>query len=61
MTLPNDVARCAGRVVSKPNGIYWHPECVECQRRSATAPDGQVLSYITAPTFDEQCELRIAP
>jgi len=59
MTLPNDVSRCAGHVDFKPNGVYWRPECVECQRRIAAPEEGQTVPYIQPPKFEQNCELRL--
>ena len=56
MTLPNDVARCAG-VGSDADG--WRDGCEDCARRTAEATDGLVLHMPPPPIIVFECEFRL--
>lgn len=55
MTLPQDIARCAGWGAGPDD---WLPECEDCQRR--TSPGGQ-LHMEPPPTVTFFCEHYIPP
>lgn len=64
MTLPYDIARCAGRMATSatPGAPAISIECLDCQRRTSTGrPDG-MQTMMGPPPFERgQCPLRIAP
>jgi len=61
MTLPFDVARCAGVGFpdeSVPGGIDWREGCEDCRRREPGHPERQV--HMTPPAIIVfECESRI--
>jgi len=68
VTLPYDVARCEGRIVTTLGGIggfrvtsnAGHSECVRCRRREPGHPDHQ--THMDPPAFvDGKCPMRIEP
>ena len=54
-TLPDDIARCNGRIVSQPNGsgttTVGQAECVRCLRRTAPRDIARTYSFIAPPAF----------
>ena len=57
MTLPNDIARCAG-VGNDEEG--WREGCDECMRR--TSPSGEMQLWMEPPPIIVfECEYRIEP
>ena len=62
--LPDDVARCDGRITTNPTGFgtisVGQVECVSCLRR--TAERGEYVWMMEPPQFvDGKCPMRIAP
>ncbi len=70
MNLPYDIARCEGRVTSRPMGqiasvrvtsTMGHAECLRCRRREPGAPD-RPAPHMSPPVFvGGRCPERIAP
>lgn len=69
MTLPTDIARCPGRIVTTLGGIggfrvtstMGHAECLRCRRREPGAPD-RPAPHMNPPVFvGGRCPERIAP
>ena len=58
MTLPNDIARCAGDGYQEDDGWDWREGCADCLRR--TSPGGS-SSIEPPPIIAFECEYRIAP
>ena len=59
MSLPNDVARCAG---ASDAGV-WREGCEDCQRRTdRPAPTGARMVWMgPPPVITAECEYRIEP
>lgn len=58
MTLPNDIARCAG-FGDGPEG--WLEECLTCQRRTAPGGDFHMAPPQIITFFCEYCIPEVAP
>ena len=63
MTLPNDVARCAGVGFEEDDSWEWREGCEDCLRRTAAwggLPGGGVHME-PPPIIAFECEYRISP
>ena len=62
MTLPNDIARCAG-VSETENGVtYWREGCETCMRRTSPPPTSPWAAMMRPPAIIAfQCEYLIEP
>jgi hypothetical protein len=58
MTLPNDIARCAG-IGSDAEG--WRDGCEDCLRRTSPGTGPWVSHMLPPPTIFFECEYRIEP
>lgn len=62
MTLPNDIARCAG-VSETENGVtHWRDDCETCMRRTAPPSTSAWAAMMRPPEIIAfQCEYLIEP
>lgn len=62
MTLPNDVARCAGVSYTDEDGTSWREGCETCLRRTALPPTSPWASCMKPPPIIAMwCEYLIEP
>ena len=62
VSLPDDIARCAGVAINHGAEIVWHPDCETCARRLAPPNDPAWVAQ-TAPPPDlmphDECDMRV--